>query len=196
MVLRHAILALLVGAGAGFQAPRACPARDVSMSYTKTRREMRLKYPKAGKVNYVLTKDAPPYGKAGDVLPVARGFAINYLRARGLGKPASGEEIAAFEVKKAERAAAAQAAYDAAAETAQTLMALGDVSIARAADDDGAVAAPAAADVLQVLAEKSKVDLGDATLGLPTIDGFGEYPIVIKLHKDLKINMNLQLVAA
>ena len=55
---------------------------------------------------------------AGDVLKVNRGFANNYLAPQGLGEPASAEQIAAFEVKLAERAAAEAAAFDAAAAAA------------------------------------------------------------------------------
>ena len=99
---------------AGFQ--RQAPPRPTTvLQYKKTAKEMRAKYPEGGKVPYVLTKDAPPHGVAGDVLKVNRGFANNYLAPQGLGEPASAEVIAAFEVKLAERAAAEAAAYDAAA---------------------------------------------------------------------------------
>ena len=87
----------------GFQ--RAAPPRPTTvLQYKKTAKEMRAKYPEGGKVPYVLTKDAPPHGVAGDVLKVNRGFANNYLAPQGLGEPASAEVIAAFEVKLAERA--------------------------------------------------------------------------------------------
>ena len=90
---------------AGFQ--RQAPPRPTTvLQYKKTAKEMRAKYPEGGKVPYVLTKDAPPHGVAGDVLKVNRGFANNYLAPQGLGEPASAEVIAAFEVKLAERAAA------------------------------------------------------------------------------------------
>ena len=78
------------------------------------------------------------------MLKVNRGFANNYLAPQGLGEPASAEVIAAFEVKLAERAAAEAAAYDAAAAQAQQLIAKGDVSISRAAGEDGEVEAVSA----------------------------------------------------
>ena len=89
---------------AGFQ--RQAPQRPTTvLQYKKTAKEMRAKYPEGGKVPYVLTKDAPPHGVAGDVLKVNRGFANNYLAPQGLGEPASAEVIAAFEVKLAEHGA-------------------------------------------------------------------------------------------
>ena len=75
-------------------------------------------------------------------------------------------------------------------------MGLGDVSVARAAGDDGEVAAVSASDLLQVLAEKSKADLGAAKLTLPAIDGFDDYTVRVKLHKDLKIDLPVKLVEA
>ena len=72
---------------AGFQ--RQAPQRPTTvLQYKKTAKEMRAKYPEGGKVPYVLTKDAPPHGVAGDVLKVNRGFANNYLAPQGLGEPA------------------------------------------------------------------------------------------------------------
>merc|ERR1719460_2359109 len=72
-----------------------------AVAFKKTAKEMRAKYPDAGKVAYVLTKDVPQQGIAGDVLKVNRGFATNYLQPQGLGEPASDDQIAAFEVKLA-----------------------------------------------------------------------------------------------
>ena len=175
---------------AGFQ--RQAPPRPTTvLQYKKTAKEMRAKYPEGGKVPYVLTKDAPPHGVAGDVLKVNRGFANNYLAPQGLGEPASAEQIAAFEVKLAERAAAEAAAFDAAAAQAQQLMAKGDVSISRAAGEDGAVEAVSAQDVQQVLGLDSS-----AKVTLPKMDGFGDYTVTVQLHKQVKVELPLKLVEA
>ena len=173
---------------AGFQ--RQAPRRPTTvLQYKKTAKEMRAKYPEGGKVPYVLTKDAPPHGVAGDVLKVNRGFANNYLAPQGLGEPASAEQIAAFEVKLAERAAAEAAAFDAAAAQAQQLMAKGDVSISRAAGEDGGVEAVSAQDVQQVLGLDSS-----AKVTLPKMDGFGDYTVTVQLHKQVKVELPLKLV--
>ena len=175
---------------AGFQ--RQAPPRPTTvLQYKKTAKEMRAKYPEGGKVPYVLTKDAPPHGVAGDVLKVNRGFANNYLAPQGLGEPASAEQIAAFEVKLAERAAAEAAAFDAAAAQAQQLMAKGDVSISRAAGEDGGVEAVSAQDVQQVLGLDSS-----AKVTLPKMDGFGDYVVTVTLHKQVKVELPLKLVEA
>ena len=159
---------------AGFQ--RQAPQRPTTvLQYKKTAKEMRAKYPEGGKVPYVLTKDAPPHGVAGDVLKVNRGFANNYLAPQGLGEPASAEVIAAFEVKLAERAAAEAAAYDAAAAQAQQLIAKGDVSISRAAGEDGEVEAVSAQDVQQVLGLDSSPRSRSRRWTLRRLHGHGHF---------------------
>ena len=189
--------ALLMSAAVGFRAPPSVVRRPTSaLHFKKTAKQMREKYPNAGSVKYVLTAPAPPYGVEGDVVAVSRGFARNYLVAKNLGKPASAEVVAAFEAKQAALAEASRKAYDAAAETAQTLIGLGDVSIARAEGDEGDVGEVTREDVLQVLGERAKVDLDGAKLTLPTIDALGDYAIKLQLHKDLSIDLNLKLVAA
>jgi large subunit ribosomal protein L9 len=164
---------------------------QTAMAYKKTAKEMRAKYPNAGKVAYVLTKDVPQQGIAGDVLKVNRGFATNYLQPQGLGEPASDDQIAAFEVKLAERAAADEAAYNAAAEMAQKLIGMDGVTIKRAAGEDGAVEPVSLADVQQVLGLDSK-----AKVKLPAMDGFGEYSVNVELHKKVTIDIALKLVEA
>ena len=111
-MVRLSLAAGLAGlAGVSGFAPQVPPRPTTVLQYKKTAKEMRAKYPEGGKVPYVLTKDAPPHGVAGDVLKVNRGFANNYLAPQGLGEPASAEVIAAFEVKLAERAAAEALKY-------------------------------------------------------------------------------------
>mmetsp|Transcript_18013 Transcript_18013/g.55413 ORF Transcript_18013/g.55413 Transcript_18013/m.55413 type:complete len:195 (-) Transcript_18013:72-656(-) len=192
---RLVVFSTLLTVATPFQA--SAPGRPTTaLAYKKTRKEMNQKYPDSKTVDYVLTADAPPYGREGDVLKASRGFARNFLAPMKLGEPASAEIVAAFEAKQAALAAEQAAAYDAAAVVAQTLMGLGDVSVARAAGEDGEVAAVSASDLLQVLAEKSKADLGAAKLTLPAIDGFGDYTVRVQLHKDLKIDLPVRLVEA
>jgi large subunit ribosomal protein L9 len=164
---------------------------QTAMAYKKTAKEMRAKYPNAGKVAYVLTKDVPEQGIAGDVLKVNRGFATNYLQPQGLGEPASEDQIAAFEVKLAERAAADEAAYNAAAEMAQKLLGMDGVTITRAAGEDGVVEPVSVADLQSVLGLDSSVKVK-----LPAMDGFGEYAVNVELHKKIKVDITLKLVEA
>ena len=189
-MVKVVLAASLLAGAAGF-APAMQPRHTTTLQYKKTAKEMRAKYPNAGKVQYVLTKDAPPHGQNGDVLTVNRGFANNYLQPQGLGEPASAEIIAAFEVKLAERAKADAEAYDAAAVAAQALMGKNGVSITRAANEDGDVAPVTADDVKQVLGLDSS-----AKVKLPAMDGFGEYTAEVQLHKDVKVNLELKLVEA
>ena len=93
--------------------------------------------------------------------------------------------------KLAERAAAEAAAYDAAAAQAQQLIAKGDVSISRAAGEDGEVEAVSAQDVQQVLGLDSS-----AKVTLPKMDGFGDYTVTVTLHKQVKVELPLKLVEA
>lgn len=193
------VVALLTAQSAiGFQAPNSVVRRPQTsaLNWKKTAKETRLKYPNAGVVKYVLTTTAPPYGKEGDVVAVSRGFARNYLSAKKLGVPASEEIVAAWDVAKAAAEEASKKAYDAAANTAQTLMGLGDVSITRAESEEGGVGEVTSADVLALLGERGNVSMEGAKVTLPTIDSHGDYEIKVKLHKDLTINLNLKLVAA
>ena len=183
-------------------APLVAPFQPVSVSrpstelcYKKTAKEMKAKYPGAGGVQYVLTADAPPYGAEGDVLKVSRGFAVNYLAAKELGKPASAEVIAAAEVKKAEAEAADKAAYDAAATVAQGLMSA-EVKIVRALGEDGDLAAVTATDVQQILTAAAGSDMSSVKVTVPSIEAHGDFPITVQLHKKLKVELTLSVVEA
>ena len=179
--LKAVVCLLAAHSVAPFQAPMTSARPSTELNYKKTGKEMRAKYPNSGTVQYVLTKDAPPYGAEGDVLKVKRGFAVNYLTAKELGIPASEEVIAAWEVKRAAAEAAEVAAYDAAAETAQSLIGLGAISVPRAANEDGDYGELTAADVLQVIGGKANANLSSAKVKLPVFDGLGDYTVTLQL---------------
>ncbi|KAJ8604655.1 hypothetical protein CTAYLR_006532 [Chrysophaeum taylorii] len=163
-----------------------------------TQKKLRQRYPNAGKLSFVLTKDAPPWGKEGDVLRVARGFALNYLVPRNLAVPASPEVVAEAEAKRAAEEAARVAEFEAKAKLAGQLRAVGKFSLTRTVGEDGKLfGSVTSADVIGVMSAKVGADLDGMPLTFlkKTMDHLGDYPIAIKVHPDITVDLILSLVA-
>lgn len=196
--LKAAVLASVVGLAMSFNSGQRWQRYDLKVM-AKTKKEKRARYPNAGKLSYVLSEDAPPWGKEGDVLRVSRGFALNYLVPRSLAVPASPEIIAEAETKRVAAEAARQAAIEAAQAVANKLMAIGKFSITRKVGDQGKVfGSITAGDVISVVSAASNVDLDGTKITFPskTMDTLGDYPLVLMLHPEVSVSVTLSLIEA
>lgn len=196
--LKAAALASVFGLAMSFNSGHRWQRCDVNMM-AKTKKEMRARYPNAGKLSYVLTEDAPPWGKEGEVLRVSRGFAMNYLVPRSLAVPASPEIIAEAEAKRVAAEAERLASIEAAQAVANKLAAIGKFSITRKVGDQGKVfGSITATDVIGVISAAAKVDLDGTKISFAskTMDTLGDYPLTLMLHPEVSVSVTLSLVEA
>jgi len=196
MMMRVVLLVGFLLVGEGLQCGVVHRRSTVTM-IKATKKQMRLRYPKGGKLDFVLTKDASPWGKEGDVLRVTRGFALNYLSPKRLAVPASGAVVAEFEAKKAALEAERLAAIEAAMGTAGALTMIGRFRIAKKIGPSGDLFGSVDKnDILQVVSQAAGVDLDGSKVTMPSkdMDKLGDYTFSIQLHPEVTIDLTISLV--
>lgn len=193
---RALVFVLVLGTTESFH--HQAPSTDGSLvkMMGKTKKQLKARYPNAGKLSFVLTEDAPPWGVEGDVLRVSRGFALNYLTPRSLGVPASPEIIAEAEAKKAAAEAERQAQIEEAQSLGNKLLGFGKFSISRKIGEEGMFGAVTATDVIGVISAAAGVDLDGTKITFPSkaIDEVGDYSLKLTLDPEVSIDVVLSLV--
>jgi large subunit ribosomal protein L9 len=143
----------------------------------------------------VLRKDVPKLGEADNLVDVSAGYARNYLFPRTLAVPATANELASLEKRRAEQekvAAEKRAEFE---ELASKLSAT-EISITADAGEGGklfgSVTSQDIADEVQKSAQleldKKKIELTDP------IKVLGEYDVPIKLFKDVTAKLKVKIV--
>lgn len=170
----------------------------VKMMAKLSRKERKMRYPNAGKVAYVLTKDAPPWGVSGDVIRVNRGFATNFLVPKSLGVPATPEVIAEADAKRAAQEAERLVLKEAAQEKKKKLMEIGRFTVKKIVGTQGQLfGSVTIADVLSLVKEASGLELEDVKIKLPEEMGFlGNYDFSLTLFDGVKANLVLVIANA
>ncbi len=145
----------------------------------------------------ILLENVGSLGTLGDTVTVKPGYGRNFLIPQGKAVPATEENVAKFEARRAELEAAAAAALSAAEARAQSIEGLAKVSIAATAGEEGklfgSVGTRDIADAITaggVEVDKSEVRLPDGV-----IRELGEYQVVIQLHGDVSTSITVDVVA-
>ena len=135
----------------------------------------------------ILLENIGNLGDLGDKVDVKAGFGRNYLIPKGKAVPATEDNVAQFEARRAELEAAAAEATSAAEARAEAINALGLISIAANAGEEGklfgSIGTRDIADAVNAAGcevEKSEVRLPEGALR-----ELGEYEIAIQLHGDV-----------
>ena len=145
----------------------------------------------------ILLENVGSLGTLGDTVTVKPGYGRNFLIPQGKAVPATEENVAKFEARRAELEAAAAAALSAAEARAQLIEGLAKVSIAATAGEEGklfgSVGTRDIADAITaggVEVDKSEVRLPDGV-----IRELGESQVVIQLHGDVSTSITVDVVA-
>ena len=145
----------------------------------------------------ILLENVGSLGTLGDTVTVKPGYGRNFLIPQGKAVPATEENVAKFETRRAELEAAAAAALSAAEARAQAIGGLAKVSIAATAGEEGklfgSVGTRDIADA--VTAGGVEVDKSEVRLPEGVIRELGEYQIVIQLHGDVSASIAVDVVA-
>ena len=135
----------------------------------------------------ILLENIGNLGSLGDKVDVKAGFGRNYLIPHGKAVPATADSIAEFESRRAELEAAAATALTAAQSRADSINALGLISITANAGEEGklfgSVGTRDIADA--IVAFGCEVDKSEVRLPSGVLRELGEYEIAVQVHGDV-----------
>lgn len=136
-------------------------------------------------------------GGLGDQVTVKSGYARNFLFPQGKAVPATKANIEKFEARRAELEAKAQAQLDAANAKAEALAALGEVTIAAPAGDEGKLFGSVGTKDIADAITKAGVEVAKSEVKLPTgtLRELGEFEIDLQIHSDVMATVKLLIIA-
>ena len=144
----------------------------------------------------ILLEKVAKLGDLGDKVNVKAGFGRNYLIPYGKAVPATDANLADFEARRADLQAAADKALADAEARSESLEGF-ELKIAANAGDEGklfgSIGTRDIADALSAAGQTAK----KAEVQMPTgaIREVGEYPIVLQLHSDVSVTINVVVEA-
>lgn len=144
----------------------------------------------------ILLEKVDNLGNLGDRVKVRNGYARNYLIPKGKAKPATEENIKAFEAMRAELEAKAAEARAAAEARKAQIEALGRVTLARrTAGENKLFGSVGTVDIAEAL-EAAGVPVRKAEIRLPqgNIRETGEHLIRLHLHSDVEFDFTVVVV--
>jgi len=132
----------------------------------------------------ILLENISNLGGLGDKVDVKAGFGRNYLIPQGKAVPATEGNTAEFEARRAELEAAAAEALGAAETRAEAINALGLISIAANAGEEGKLfGSVGTRDIAEAVAAAGcSLDKSEVRLPEGALRELGEYEIAIQLH--------------
>ena len=136
-------------------------------------------------------------GKVGDQVNVKSGFARNFLIPQGKAVMATKANIEHFEARRAELEEKAAQALAAAADRATRLEALGSVTIAAKAGDEGRLfGSIGTRDIAEAITAKG-VEVAKSEVRLPNglIRTLGEHEVTFQFHGEVFSHLNVVIVA-
>lgn len=144
----------------------------------------------------ILLEAVENLGKLGDTVKVKPGYARNYLLPQGKAMPATKENLAEVEARRAELERQEAEALEAAKNRAAQLEGR-EVTIARKAGDEGKLfGSVGTVDIADALASDGiEVERQEIRLPADTIRRTGEYDIGIHLHAEVEVEIKLNVVA-
>lgn len=148
-------------------------------------------------MDVILLAKVENLGDIGDKVKVRAGYGRNFLIPTGKAAPATAENLAAFEVRRAElekQAAEALAAARARAEQAAGLG--GTIEITAKVGAEGRLfGSVGTVDIAEALAAKGVVvERGEVRLPDGPIREVGEHDIVLHLHTDVNVDLKVVIV--
>lgn len=135
----------------------------------------------------ILLENISNLGGLGDKVNVKAGFGRNYLVPQGKAVPATESNIAEFEARRADLEAAAAATLAAAEARAETINALGLITITANAGEEGKLfGSVGTRDIAEaVTTAGAEVDKSEVRLPEGALREVGEYEIAIQVHGDV-----------
>ena len=145
----------------------------------------------------ILLENISNLGGLGDKVNVKAGFGRNYLVPQGKAVPATATNVAEFEARRADLEAAAATTLAAAEARAETINALGLISIAANAGEEGQLfGSIGTRDIAEAITAQTGVELEKAEVKLPNgaLRNTGEFEIDVQLHAEVMVTIKLAVV--
>ena len=144
----------------------------------------------------ILLENISKLGRLGQTVNVKAGFGRNYLIPQGKAVHATEANTAAFEARRAELEAAAAALLAAAQLRAEAINALGLISIAANAGEEGKLfGSVGTRDIAEaIVALGCEVDKSEVRLPSGALRELGEYEIAIQVHGDVTAMVAIAVV--
>ena len=133
-------------------------------------------------------------GNLGDTVKVRAGYGRNYLVPQGKAVPATRENVAMFEARRAELEAAANDRLSTAQRRAE---AMGDLVLeltANASDEGKLFGSIGPREIAEAATEKGfALEKSEVVMGEGPIRLVGEYDVLVHLHADVEITIKVQV---
>ena len=145
----------------------------------------------------ILLENIGNLGALGDKVDVKAGYGRNFLIPQGKAVPATEQNVAKFEARRAELEAAAAATLAAAQARGDALTALGAVEIGATAGEEGKLfGSVGTRDIAEALtAAGCEVDKSEVRLPEGAIRELGDFEIMIQLHAEVATSVAIRIVA-
>lgn len=136
-------------------------------------------------------------GNLGDKVSVKPGFGRNYLIPTGRAVPATGENLAAFEERRAELEKQVAEKLAAAEARKSQIEALGKVTITHKAGDEGKLFGSVGTSDIADACTAAGAEVAKAEVRLPEgpFRVAGEYEVELHLHADVNATITVEIVA-
>ena len=145
----------------------------------------------------ILLENIGNLGALGDTVDVKPGYGRNFLIPQGKAVPATQDNVAKFETRRAELEAAAAETLAAAQARVEALTALEAVNIAATAGEEGKLfGSVGTRDIAEALtAAGCEVDKSEVRLPEGVIRELGEYEVMIQVHAEVTSSVAIHIVA-
>jgi large subunit ribosomal protein L9 len=145
----------------------------------------------------ILLETVGNLGGLGDQVSVKAGFGRNYLLPQGKAVPATAENVAQFEARRAELEAAAASALTAAQKRADAINAMAAVVITMKAGDEGKLfGSVGTRDIAEAAtAAGAEIDKSEVRLPEGALREIGTYEVAVQVHANVMAVLNLSIVA-
>jgi large subunit ribosomal protein L9 len=142
----------------------------------------------------ILKEDIKKIGKMGQIVDVADGFARNYLVPKGLAIEANTKNIRSVEHEKKIVHEKARKLKDSAQDLSSKISAMTITIKAKAGEEGKLFGSVTTMDIAEALHNEGiEIDKKRISLEEP-IKRLGSYPINIKLHPDVSVQLNIQVI--
>ena len=145
----------------------------------------------------ILLENIGNLGTLGDKVDVTPGYGRNFLIPQGKAVPATEDNVAKFEARRADLEAAAAETLSTAEARDEVLAGLGTVEIAATAGEEGKLfGSVGTRDIAYALtAAGCEVDKSEVRLPEGVIRELGEFEIVIQVHPEVSTSVAIHIIA-
>ncbi|GAB4392254.1 MAG: 50S ribosomal protein L9 [Gammaproteobacteria bacterium] len=146
----------------------------------------------------ILQTNVPNLGKLGQVVKVKAGYARNFLIPMGKAVAATKANMTVFEQQRAELERQAEEELKVAQQRADVINKLGPVKVTVQASDEGKLYGSVGTHEIVDAIKAAGVEIAKREVLLPNgvIRETGEYEVDLALHSDVKVAINLHVIAS